>query len=99
MDRELIWSARAQTELKAIREYIAVDNETAADRMIAEILERMEVVRQVPTIGAPFRDRQAREGRQIVVGKYRIIYRIDERADRVEVITVWHTARRDPLLN
>uniref|UniRef100_A0A7C2P0N3 Type II toxin-antitoxin system RelE/ParE family toxin n=1 Tax=Schlesneria paludicola TaxID=360056 RepID=A0A7C2P0N3_9PLAN len=98
MDWTLIWSARAQRELRRIHKHIAAENETAADRLVGTILERVEAVRKVPTIGAPFRDLAGHEGRQIVVGSYRIIYAVNESLKRVEVLTVWHGARREPNL-
>jgi toxin ParE1/3/4 len=96
MDWTLIWSARAQRELRAAREYIAAKNEAAADRLVGSILERVEAVRKVPTIGAPYQDRAGHEGRQIIVGRYRIIYAVNASMGRIEVLTVWHSARREP---
>jgi plasmid stabilization system protein ParE len=99
MNYELIWSARAKREIRAIREYVAADNPDAADRLIANIFARAEAVRHNPGIGSRFIDRKGQEGRQIVVGKYRVIYRVISDLNLVEIVTVWHGARLDPELN
>jgi addiction module RelE/StbE family toxin len=96
MEWNLIWSVRATQELHNIRRYIATDNEAAAERLVRQILERLEAVRKIPTIGPLFQDQQGRTLRQIVVGKYRIIYHVNVDQAQVEVLTVWHGARREP---
>jgi plasmid stabilization system protein ParE len=50
----------------------------------------------LPRLGAVYRKTGKYQVRKIVSGKYRIFYRIREDEQRVEVLLVWHSARRDP---
>jgi plasmid stabilization system protein ParE len=82
------------TDLHEIHDYIARDSRryaratvekiTAATAMLADWPESGEVLHEFP------------EYRQIVVGKYRLIYREDAGNDRLLIIGVIHGARDFP---
>lgn len=93
---ELIWSQRAVRELETIARYIARENEQAADKLKREILQRTLLVASQPGIGSFLLDFDDPALRQIVVGRYRVIYRISTEQKTVSVITIWHGSRRDP---
>jgi plasmid stabilization system protein ParE len=95
-DYEVIWSLRAVAELDAIGEYIARDRPAAARRETAALQARVGQLARFPFSGAKFRRRREGLYREITYRKYRIFYRVDRRAKRVFVATVWHGARRDP---
>jgi len=61
-------------------------------------LESVEVLARFPLIGPAYeRDRTGRT-REILCRQYRIFYRVIEEKRRVEILTVWHSARREPKL-
>ena len=95
-DYEVIWPFRAVRELDAIGEYIARDRPAAARRLIAELQRRVGQLAQFPFSGAKFRRTRTGLYREISYKKYRMFYRVDRRAKRVYVATIWHGARRDP---
>jgi plasmid stabilization system protein ParE len=98
MDFEVAWTEPAAEQLEHIIRHIAADRPVAAAQVRADILERVESLSGQPFIGAVYeKDRKGRT-REILSGKYRIFYRVDEAAKRVEVLAVWHGARRDPKL-
>jgi toxin ParE1/3/4 len=98
MDFEVIWTEPAAEQLEQIIRHIAADQPVAAERVRAEILERVEGLSRLPFMGAVYeKDRKGRT-REILSGKYRIFYRMDEASRRVEILTVWHGARREPRL-
>jgi toxin ParE1/3/4 len=76
--------------LSEIWEYIAEDNETAADKTLREIDAQCHVVGQYPKIG---RDRSdiVPDVRSFPVGNYLIFYR--ETGQGIEIIRVLHGAR------
>jgi plasmid stabilization system protein ParE len=98
VDYEVVWTEPAGADLEAILQYIAQDNPSAAAAMRLEFLERTEQLQQLPLIGAVYeRDRGGRT-REINCRSYRIFYRVDDARKRVEILTVWHGARKEPTM-
>jgi len=83
-------TAAAERDLSEIWEYIAEDNETAADKTLREIDAQCHVLGQYPKMG---RDRSdiVPGVRSFPVGKYLIFYR--ETGQGIEIIRVLHGAR------
>ena len=89
----VIWAAPALRELEAIGDYIARDTPSAATRIVTRILDRVEMLADQPETGRPGRIVGTRE---LVVTDtpFVVPYRI--RGDRIEVLSVFHGARRWP---
>jgi plasmid stabilization system protein ParE len=84
--------------LQAITTYVAGQSPVAAEKVRTSILSHVETLASFPLIGPAYpRDRTGLT-REIVCGKYRIFYRVSEPDRRVEILTVWHGARREPRL-
>jgi toxin ParE1/3/4 len=98
MDFELVWAEPAVADLQSITEYIAQHNPEAAERTANAILQAAELLKTVPLMGAFYPRGSQGRTRYVVSGKYRIFYRVDEEARRVEILTVRHGARQDPVL-
>ncbi|MBI3823377.1 MAG: type II toxin-antitoxin system RelE/ParE family toxin [Planctomycetes bacterium] len=96
MEYEIAWTDPAALQLEELRDYIAEDNPSAADRVVERILARVERLKWTPRMGIVYRKTGKYPIRKIVSGKYRIFYRIIEDEQRVEILVVWHGARRDP---
>lgn len=96
MEYEIVWTEPAGLQLEEVRDYIANDNPSAAKRVVDKIIKRVEQLRWTPRLGAVYRKTGAYPIRKIVSGKYRVFYRIIEEAQRVEILLVWHGARREP---
>ena len=98
MGYEVAWTERALADLESAVRHVAVDDPEAAERLRLELLGSVEVLTRFPFIGPGYeRDRSGR-AREILCGRYRVFYRVDEGAKRVEVLVVWHSARREPWL-
>ena len=98
MEFQIVWSRSALRELREIRDYIAADNPTAANELVAEIQERVELLQTLPfgfPVYAPSLDDTVRH---TVVGRYRVFYRVQPGQHRVRILKVWHSSRRDPPL-
>jgi len=85
------WTEQAFERLAEVQEYIALDNQAAAARMIDKITERAEKLekfpergRMVPEIGNP-------DIREVFEGNYRIVYRVHKR--HVQILTVFEGHR------
>jgi toxin ParE1/3/4 len=98
MDFQVTWTEPAAEQLEQIIRYIAADRPVAAEQVRVEILDHVDLLSRLPFIGPIYeKDRKGRT-REILCGMYRIFYRVDEQSQRVEVLTIWHGARRDPKL-
>ena len=87
------WSHGAIEDLKHLRAYIARDNPFAAADVSERILEAVERLRQLPSMGRPGRVPNTRE--LVVPGTPLIIpYTVTDRG--VEVVAVLHGARTWP---
>lgn len=96
MEYEIVWTEPAGLQMEEIRDYIAADNPAAARRVVDKIIKRVDQLASIPRIGVVFRKAGKYPIRKILSGKYKIFYRIVEDAKRVEILLVWHGARRDP---
>jgi toxin ParE1/3/4 len=83
----------AFADLDEIREYIAVDDPDAADRVIDEIFERIRSLTAFPRAGHLRPDLTSRPVRFTVVREYLIAYAPDEKP--LWVLAVLH-GRRNP---
>ena len=89
----LDWTSTAIADLKAAWDYIAIDNEGAADRTIDRIQAAAEALTQFPKLG---RLGTLKGSRELVVAgtPYRIVYEIAGRL--IHVRRVIHGARDWP---
>ena len=95
---QVIWSRTALRQLCEIKDYIAADNPTAANKIVQEIEERVDLLRTMPFGFPAYAPRLDENTRHTVVGRYRIFYRVELDQHRVRVLKVWHSSRRDPKL-
>lgn len=91
MAREVAWTEVAAKGLEQAAEYIAADSPTYAAALVAGADKAAQSLRNFPERGRAvpeYRDRQIRE---IFVGSYRLIYRIDPKG--ILVIAFVHGSR------
>jgi toxin ParE1/3/4 len=87
------WTPPAARDLEAIGDFIARDDLRAAARTVRRIIERAGILAAHPNLGRAGRVAGTRE---LVVGgtPFVIPYRVVD--DRVEILAVFHGARRWP---
>lgn len=89
----LVWFRRAIHDLEAIHAYVAQDDPTAAQQLGLRLEQAVTLLITQPSMGRPGRVHGTRE--LIVSGTpYLIPYRV--RGQRIEILRVFHTARRWP---
>lgn len=92
---QVIWLPRAEANLLRIIEHIAEDNVSAALALAKLVRARAEQLIDPPTL---FRKGRVRGTREMVVHpNYVVVYRVRARLKRVEILSVFHTARQWPL--
>jgi toxin ParE1/3/4 len=88
------WSDEALDDLAQLRAYISRDNPAAAARLTLAIIQSVEkLLPDYPHIGRPGRVPGTRElviQRTPYIAPYRVI------SDRIEILRVYHSARRWP---
>ena len=92
----ILWSPRAQTDLKEIRAFIETDSPAWADLTIRRLVAAVERLREFPDSGRVVPERQAPELREVVSGNFRIVYR--RKPALVEIVTVFRGPREFPSL-
>jgi toxin ParE1/3/4 len=96
MDFKIVWTDPALNDLQDLVSHIAQDSPAVAERVGNEILARIDLLMNHPFMGAVYRRSRQRDIREVLCRKYRIFYRVIDEDRRVEVLTVWHGARREP---
>ena len=87
------WSRPASLHLAESGDFVARDNPTAAHRLVDTIITRTEALAAHPQLGRPGRVAETRE--LVAAGTPHIVaYRV--RLGTVEVLAVFHGARRWP---
>ena len=79
----------AQVWLKDIHSYIAIDNPDAAQRTIAGIFARAQLLKSHPRLGHRYEAEKSREVRILLYGHYRIAYLIKSEK-RIDILGVFH---------
>lgn len=90
----VIWSPRAIADLDAICEYVERDSPHYARLVGQRILEAVERIPIIPDAGSLVPEYDDSQIRERFVYSYRIIYRT--RADSIDIVTIFHSARRLP---
>jgi addiction module RelE/StbE family toxin len=88
------WTETARADLRSIRSYIARDSERYARETVKRIRAAIALLKRFPERGGMVEDWARPDVREILVGNYRIIYRII--AAEVWIITIIHGARLLP---
>jgi toxin ParE1/3/4 len=89
---ELIWSPQALRDLEGIRAYIALDSPLYADLTVHRIVAAVERLKAFPESGRIVPERNAPDIREVLVGRYRVVYR--RKAGAVEIATVFRESRQ-----
>ncbi len=85
---------QAILHLDAIYAYIAKDSELYAKRLLEKLLRRCSQIEEFPYLGRKVPEFDTEEIREILDGKYRIIYRI--LPEKIHVLAIIHGARLLP---
>lgn len=88
---EILWSPRAEADLKEIRAFIETDSPAWADLTVRRLVAAVDRLREFPDSGRIVPERQSPELREIISGNFRIVYR--RKPALVEIATVFRGSR------
>jgi len=85
------WTPQAAGDLDGVADFIAEDSPHFAGLFVMDVLQAVERLTDFPELGRIVPEVGDRSIRELILGNYRIIYRL--RGDAVEGLTVHHGAR------
>ncbi len=88
---EVRWTLQASQDLDSIVEFIAKDSSQYARLFVVDVFQAADRIAEFPTSGRTVPELNDPVIREIILGNYRIVYRLKE--NRVELLTVYHGAR------
>jgi addiction module RelE/StbE family toxin len=88
---KLVLTKEALDRLEEIEIFIARDNPRRAEEFVNHLISRAEIILQNPSIGRIVPEISNPDIREIIVKKYRIVYRIKKKI--VEILTVFEGHR------
>jgi plasmid stabilization system protein ParE len=87
---KLVYTDEAIDDLKRLREFIAVHKPTAAARVAAEPVSKIELLPDFPTMGTPVEMAPVPDSvRDVVFGKYVVRYSVHVSA--IIILRLWHS--------
>ena len=98
MDYQVRLSHSARSDLKDIVRYISVDDPNHALRFGRFLIQHANDLCHFPERGRVVPEFDEEFIREIIVREYRIIYRLNPKRSRIEIIRFWHAARGIPEL-
>ncbi|AFI83778.2 type II toxin-antitoxin system RelE/ParE family toxin [Methylophaga nitratireducenticrescens] len=86
---KLVYTDNAIGDLKRLREFIAVHNPTAASRIAAELITKIELLPEFPKMGSPVKLAPVPDViRDMVFGKYVVRYSVH--TNTIIILRIWH---------
>ena len=89
---EIRWTKQAIQDIDNIAEFISKDSEHYAKIQVQRFFESTKVLVRFPTAGKIVMEKQDSSIREVLVGSYRIIYKIINKS-KIDVLTVHHSKR------
>jgi toxin ParE1/3/4 len=88
---KVVWTNFATDDLKQIHDFISQDSRVYADRIINQIIERTDQLSGFPLSGRSVPEFQTETLRELVFGRYRIIYKVFP--ENITIIRIHHSSR------
>ena len=89
---KLVWTEISRDDLKEIFDFIAQDSTRYASITVNRIYSKTQVIIGNPFLGRIVPEFNDKSIREVIVGNYRIIYRIVNEHE-VDILRVFHSAR------
>ena len=88
---EIFWTAESKKWLREIYDYISLDSPNNARKVIDDIVERTNVIKDFPLCGQKLIEWTENDIRMLLYGSYRIVYLIKSET-KVDILGVYHRA-------
>jgi toxin ParE1/3/4 len=96
---QIKWTEKASDNLLAIFNYIASDSKIYAVRFIKSLVDSTRKLEIMPYCGRIVPELESYGFREVIYRNYRVVYRVIENNETIEILAVIHSARElKPLL-
>jgi plasmid stabilization system protein ParE len=95
----VLWTETALADLRSLVEYIAADHPPAARKMGERLIAAVENLVEYPRRARVVPEYSRESLREVIVAPYRIVVLLDDAAQTLTVVRIWHAARGRPDLN
>ncbi len=92
---EIVWTNQSLHKLNKFVDYIAQDDVVTAEKWALKLIEKTDQLIEQPESGRIVPEYNEPNLRELIIGNYRIIYRIRKEENIIYIQTVWHV-RQDP---
>ena len=92
------FSPQAIDDLATVVSYIAKDNPRRAESFGNELIDQTDILENFAKTGRIVPELGEKNLRELVYKPYRIIYRINEAKEEIEVLRYWHAGQGKPEL-
>lgn len=89
---QIKWLPEAKLDLKEIYDYIALDSKKYAEIQVVKLKQSTNILKLQPEIGKIVEEINIEAVREIIIGNYRIIYRLVSNK-QIDILMVHHGAR------
>ena len=89
---EIRWTTQSLEDVENIAEFIAKDSERYAKIQVQRIFDSVVILKTQPILGRKVPEINDQEIREIILGNYRIVYRIVS-LSQIDILTVHHSSR------
>ena len=89
---EVTWSQQASEDLTAISDYISVDSFFYAQKQVSLLISKSKTLKAQPLKGHIVHEIANPRIREILVGKYRMIYQLLD-GSNLQILTIHHSSR------
>ncbi len=86
------WTPQSMEDLESIVAYISRDSEKYASAQLNRFFDAVSVLETHPEFGKPVPEFKRPEIRELLIGSYRIIYRIVD-PNTIHILTIHHSRR------
>ncbi len=86
------WTLQSKSDLKQIADYISLNSKRYAKLQVLRIKNRTHILKTHIFIGKVVREIENENIRELIEGRYRIIYKIISKS-QIDILTIHHTAR------
>jgi len=86
------WTEKASSNLQSIYDYIAKDSKVYATRFIKSLIVATKKLETMPLCGRIVPELEGYAFREVIYQNYRIVYRVVEGGEDIEILAVVHGA-------
>ena len=87
------WTEKASKHLQIIYEYISADSRIYAKRYVKSLIASTDKLKRMPECGRKVPEFEAYPFREIFFRNHRIVYRINNTDDHIDILAVVHGAQ------